>query len=152
LGIAGRAEDSRVVQLDKLDDFSRLIYELLSEAYPEWKDRISNVKGNPEAIALSVSAKSGGDHELELNTLKNEITVSFGNFHDHFGWSDVPDEEAFEEAKELIDKILSDEILIAEYSKNGTVFQAETAYPFELENYRKSKYEVRVFGWSKKYI
>jgi len=140
------------MELSTLNKFSTLIYGLLLKVYPQWSNLIRIADDDPESIILEVPSSQSAELLLEVSTYDEEITVSYGSFHCHFGWSDVPDEEAFNEAKEMIDDIISDKMLIAEYSKNGNVYQSETVEVEELDSYLELGNEVRVVGWSKSYV
>jgi hypothetical protein len=139
------------MELSTLNTFSLFIYGLLLKAYPQWSNLIRVAEEDEECIILEVPSSQSAELVLEVSTYDEEITVSYGNFHSHFGWSDVPDEEAFKEAQEMISEIITDKMLIAEYSKNGRVYQSETVQIEELESYLELGPEVRVVGWSKSY-
>jgi hypothetical protein len=140
------------MKLSALNEFSLLIYKLLIKAFPQWTDLINNSEDDEETIILKVPSSQSEELALEVSTYDEEITVAYGNFHSHFGWSDVPDEKAFKEAEGMINEIISDKLLIAEYSKEGKVYQSETLRPEEIESYLELGPEVKVVGWSKSYL
>lgn len=136
----------------ELDGFSKTIYDLLVAAYPQWIDYIDNDESAPTAFVLTIPSPQGGALALELFTYNEEITLAYDCFHTHLGWSDVPDEEAFAKAQEMIEDIINDLVLIVSYHKDGRVFQSKVIEIDELEHYRESEHDLTVVGWHKTYV
>lgn len=140
------------MELNKLNSFSTFIYGLLVEIYPQWSSLIRIAEDDEESIILKIPSPQSVELNIEVSTYNEEITVAFGSFHSHFGWPDVPDEEAFQEAAEMINEIITGKLLIAEFTKDGKIFQSETVLEDELESYLELGPELRVIGWNNSYV
>lgn len=68
---------------------------LVLKAYPQWENLIRVYDGYKEAFYIKIPSSQSSKLTLGISTIHEEITVGYGNCHSHFGWSDVPDEEAF---------------------------------------------------------
>jgi hypothetical protein len=140
------------VNLIKLNGFSKKIYHLLSLSYPNWVSQIKNMPNHEDALVIKIPSPQDGERVLIIDTLNEEITVQFEDFHSHFGWSDVPDEEAFQRAKKMIDGIIGDKLLIASIFRNGKWGGSTTLNLEELEEFRIENPEFNIIvSWSKNY-
>jgi hypothetical protein len=138
---------------NKLNKFSRDIYNLLIVSYPNWIELINNDPYQDSALYLKIPSPLNNTNVLEIDTLNYEITVGFGAYHEHFGWSGVSNEEAFQKAKVMIDNIINDTLIVASVCRNvnnDTNRISTTVNIEELEEFRQENFEFNDFiSWSK---
>jgi hypothetical protein len=139
------------VDTTTIDNFSAFIHKMMVAAYPEWETFITFCPDHPNSILLQVPSPHTPELRLEVCTDNEEITVAFASFHTHFGWSDVPDSEAFDRARSFMEDILHERVLIVEYWDSGRVYESSTIAPEQADEYLSLGSEVRVYGWSKQY-
>ncbi len=139
------------MEIEALDEFSILMLKLLLKAYPQWDNLIQVDDDYKEAFYINIPSPQSSKLTLGISTVNEELTVGYGNYHSHFGWSDVPDEESFRLAKEMIDEIINDKILVAEFYENGEFYQSEVIETEELDAYLSLGHDVRVIGWNESY-
>jgi hypothetical protein len=107
------------MDIQKLDSYSRLMYSLFSTSFPQWVTFAKNMPEHEESLMIEVPSPHDDQRKLKIYTDNEEITVGFDYAHSHFGWSDVPDTNAFAEARERINEILNEEWLVASEIKDG---------------------------------
>jgi len=105
------------VDLHLLDDFSSDFYDKLFALYPEWKSLASRIN---DSTSFQVFVPSPGDpsSHLWISTENEEVTVGFGTWHSHYGWSDVDSTISNQEAFDLITSILKEESAIQAFYRN----------------------------------
>ncbi|OUS27659.1 hypothetical protein A9Q99_14575 [Gammaproteobacteria bacterium 45_16_T64] len=136
------------MEIETLDEFSTLMLGLFLKAYPQWESLIRTCDDYKGAFYIIVPSSQSSKLTLDISTIHEELTVGYGNYHSHFGWSDVPDEEAFRLAKKMIDEIINNEVLVAEFYENGELYQSEIIESEELETYLSLGRDVKVIGWN----
>jgi hypothetical protein len=104
---------------EKLNDYSRTVYQLLVKDYPRWVRFMKNMPGHEESLVMRVRSAVSPKKYVIVSTHNREISVAFDYFHDHFGLGDMTPKGHYRAAKHLIDCIIADEILVA------TKFDAE---------------------------
>ena len=138
---------------NKLNKFSRDIYNLLIACYPDWIELINNDPYHDSALYLKIPSPLNNTNVLEIDTLNDEITVGFGSYHEHFGWSGVSNEEAFQKARVMVDNIINDTLIVASVCRNENNDKnriSTTLNIEELEEFRQENFEFNHFiGWSK---
>jgi len=139
------------MEIETLDEFSTLMLELVLIAYPQWENLIRIDDDYKEAFYINIPSSQSSKLTIGISTIHEELTVGYGNYHSHFGWSDVPDEEAFRLAKEMIDEIINDKVLVAEFYENGEFYQSEIIETEELDTYLSLGRDVKVIGWNESY-
>jgi hypothetical protein len=96
----------------RLNTFSAQFVERLRLAHPEWQAFGRESEFEVGAVEYRVPRPHGGEPPLVICTVGDEVTVEFDRVHKHFGWSDVPDEKAYDEALAFIDDILAERVVI----------------------------------------
>jgi hypothetical protein len=145
---------SVAMNASKLNKFSRYVYRRLCDAYPSWINKIRNDPEHEGTLILRVPSPGSAQHELIVDTLDGEITVYFGYYHEHFGWSDVPDPdaEAFSNARDAIDAIVEEKLLFAWIVNDGTWEGTETLAPSEIDSFKAKHTRYKsIVGWSRSY-
>jgi hypothetical protein len=104
------------MDLDQLNPHSRRFAEGLLQRHPEWRHLFSLATyegADPGTLFVEVPASHPSGVPLFIDSDGEEITVSFGIWHDHFGsWTGEPDEAATQQALDSIDDILAERMLI----------------------------------------
>jgi hypothetical protein len=142
-----------IMEVEKLDRFSRYMYELFTVNYPQFAKYIKNMPEHEEAFVVEIPSPSRVKYPLIIYTVSQEITVCFDNYHKHIGFPDVPYSDAFSQAKDLIDSIIENRILVASkicYGKlrSVTKLNASELVEFEINNLNYN----RIVGWEKTYL
>jgi hypothetical protein len=142
-----------IMELEKLDKFSSLMYKLLSSSFPQWIVLAKNIPDHDEAFMIEVPSPHDDQCKLRIYTDNEEITVGFDYSHSHFGWIDIPDTEAFTKAKEYIDSILRDGWLVASEIREGKWHRSYSFRADYLDEVKsKNPNFNRIVGWNKMYF
>ena len=106
-------EEGIVIDTQQLDSFSRSMAELFLEAYPNWHDYVSLNPHCSGALVIKVpSPVPITGRALSIHTYNEELTIEFDRYHTHIGWAEQSDQEVFDQAKEFIDSILNEELVV----------------------------------------
>ncbi|MGO4387733.1 hypothetical protein AB4Y85_09370 [Microvirga sp. 2YAF29] len=133
-------------------DFLRLI----EAQFPQWLAHVRafhDKDANQDFLELTIPDASGvgNEHPLEISTWGQEITVSFGDFHIHFPWS----EEYIEAAESnrvvnYLQAILDENIIIASVWAEGRMKLSSTILSNELTKFTDvppGDHELRIASW-----
>jgi hypothetical protein len=134
----------------RLDPLSARFTQRLLETYPEWRRFgrvIEDAQGRP-AVEFQVPRPSGG-RNLIVDTFDSEITVAFGDWHTHV-WpglsTDLTLDDLVDEALACIEEIVSEDLVVVVWSKQGQVVGGTAGAPSELENPKPGTSEAR-YSW-----
>ena len=96
----------------RLNEFSAQFARRLLLAHPEWQGFARDSEIESGAVEYCVPRPHGDDSPLVVSTDGDQVTVEFDYMHKHFGWSDVPDDRAFDEALAFIEDILEERVVV----------------------------------------
>ena len=92
--------------LEGLDEFSEQFASRLFREFPEF-ERLARADGR--TLLLELTPPGGSSRgSLWVSTDGDEVTIGFDRFHQHFGWSEAPNDEAFGQALALLREILEE--------------------------------------------
>jgi hypothetical protein len=140
------------MKLEKLDKFSRLMYDLFSAGFPELIQFADNMPGQEKYLMIELASPFGAQSKLKITTPSGEISVGFDYARLRFSWSDVP-MEAFSEARDTINEILNEEWLAASEMKDGKCVESCLFTASQLDDIiRNNPRYNRIVGWNYSYI
>jgi hypothetical protein len=115
------------MNLNQLNPHSRRFAVALLQRHPTWRQlfAVATFEGaDPGTLFVEVPAPHPRGAPLFIGTDAEEITVSFGIWHDHFGsWTGDADKVAVRQALDTIDDILAERMLIVA-ALNGEQWRA----------------------------
>ena len=142
-----------MLDVTKLNPYSKVIYALIEESYPEWVGLAKPIELEEGAFEIKIPSPAG--IPLEICTCNNEVTVSFGMFHDHFdAWSGRNPDNVYMEAKPFVGGIKNGRIFIASVFENGKLCYSTMVNSSDLEQFRAkfkgSNRQFQIVGWNNK--
>jgi hypothetical protein len=140
------------MDINKLNKFSRLMYDLFAVNFPELTQFSKNMPGQEQTLMIEVASPYGTQSILKVSTGNGEISLIFDHAHLQFGWSDVPT-EAFSEAKDTINSILNEEWLAASEIRDGKCVESCLFPASQLDDIiRNNPRYNRIVGWNYSYL
>jgi hypothetical protein len=137
---------------NKLNKFSRLIYELFSVNFPELVQFTGNMPGHEDTLVIELASPFGAESKLKITTPNGEIALQFDHAHLLFTWSDAPT-EAFYETRDVIHSILNEEWLAAAEMKDDKPKEAVLFPASQLDDIiRNNPLYNRIVGWNYTYL
>ena len=133
----------------KLDPFSQGFVDLLRTSYPHLLDLASTkpeTTTNAAYVEVIIPSPVDGPFQdgLYIQTLNEEITVGFGEYHQHFNeWNIGKEEDAtrntYEVAMNFVDRVLSEDLLQVTVEKEGRYFASWLEPSDSIEDIRAGR-------------
>ena len=115
----------------KLNEVSRRIAALLLAAQPDWRPYAKNDPDFEDCLLVQVPAPGGRGLDLTICTNPSgNVVVVFARWHAQFGWADQTPQETFDEASNLVEAILAEEVAGA-VTMDGEVWKQSRILPTE---------------------
>ncbi len=129
---------------------------LLKAHFPQWLEHVRSLRdedAGQDFLELTIPDPSGITHEhpLEISTWGEEITVSFGDFHNHFSWPNGFDgSDNRGRVIDFLQALLNEDIVIASVWTEGRMRLSSTAHPSDLIKFAgvpAGDHELRIASW-----
>lgn len=136
-----------------LDSYSQKQKERLTELRPNWLPFFgehSYINGHGSYFLVTLPSCGNPSVNLFLDAADEEITVSFGFWEWHYPNPSEPDNEALESALAEIDRIQSEQHLIASYWHGGEWIGSRIVSPDEpliMTDFAQEATVVKVLSW-----
>jgi hypothetical protein len=139
------------VKKEDLNPYSQKVYELVTCYYPDWARLADETHYEKGAFQITIPSPQGT--RLGIYTYNQEITVSFSNYHTHFGcWAGCAPEDAFNYARSFIDDLQNERIFVINVFENRQWIYSETLTVSKLEQmkakFRTSTRKLEIIGWN----
>lgn len=103
--------------MSPLDDFSARFLAALLEAFPEFRDHVTDGQ-EPGTFLVELAAPSGS--RFRVSSEDERATIGFDAHHIHIGGnSDSVDEEVFRSAIDYVRRLMSGEYRVGFWKKDG---------------------------------
>ncbi len=103
-----------LLNVTRLDEYSRFVAQWFFETYPEWQQYATNDPDHEGALLVEIPSPTGSsDGQLIICTAHGEITLYFEWSFRHIGWAEQTDEDVLGDAKGFIDDLINERLLIA---------------------------------------
>jgi hypothetical protein len=124
-----------------LNAFSKQVYEFLKEQYPQWLVHTSETDHERGAFELRVASPSGED--LEICTCNDEVSVSYGLYHEH---------DTIEQARNFIASLVAGRTLVASVYQGDEWVGSRTIDSADLEqflnNLKRLNRKAQINAWN----
>lgn len=135
---------------DALDKRSRRFAARLFSIFPDWEpsaEVIRDTRTGGTAFQLAIP-QPGTDRVLSVDTLDDEITICFGEYHEHFGsFLGIDADEAAIQAIETIQDVLSDKQIVSVSYREGRWIRSSLDRP-EERPVAEPNSTTFVYSWS----
>jgi hypothetical protein len=100
-----------------VDDFSRRFAQWVGSRRPDVLERLEldpSPEGPFNTLLATFDSPVPGLPPIQITTWREEITLLFDRWHTHFAFfSEIPDEEGFEQAMEWLDLLQTEQVGVA---------------------------------------
>lgn len=133
-----------------LDEFSQQVAERLFSRHPEWTGRETYAADGFFQLEIPASAEANTNHGLVISTEHEELTVGFDAYHDHFTRIVEMELDEIESGLNLIDQILSEQIVAVSFWLDGkarSATQMDAGERPDFSRFSKDTDYVRIRSW-----